>query len=137
VDFFDREAHARKQSRLLIWLFGLAVLAVVALTYLVLAVVIQFFLKPVWHAGLFDYFNDFPFSPVHDGLAHPFYILGRLWDPPLFCWTATGALLLIAAGCIYKIRLLSDAGRRWRNCSAAGGLIPYDGPGRNAFARRG
>jgi Zn-dependent protease with chaperone function len=110
MDFFDREEHARKQSRLLIWLFGLAVLAVVALTYIVLAVVIQLFLKPVWHAGLFNYFNDFPVSPAHDGLIHPLHILGRLWDPPLFWWTTTGALLLIAAGCLYKIRMLSAGG---------------------------
>jgi hypothetical protein len=40
MDFFDQEARARKQTRRLIWLFGLAVLAVVALTYLVLAVII-------------------------------------------------------------------------------------------------
>ena len=41
MDFFDREAHARKQTSLLICFFGLAVLAVVTLTYLVLAVIIQ------------------------------------------------------------------------------------------------
>jgi Zn-dependent protease with chaperone function len=110
MDFFDREAHARKQTRLLICLFGLAVLAVVALTYLVLAVIIQLLLKPVLQTGLFNYFNDFPVSPVHDGLIHPLQVLERLWNLPLFCWTTTGTLILIAAGCLYKIRLLSDGG---------------------------
>ncbi len=110
MDFFDREAHARKQTRRLIWLFGLAVLAVVALTYLVLAVIIQLFLKPVLQTSLFNYFNDFPVSPVPDGLIHPLYVLERLWNPHLFCWTTVGTLILIAAGCLYKIRLLSDGG---------------------------
>jgi Zn-dependent protease with chaperone function len=117
MDFFDREAHARKQTSLLICLFGLAVLAVVALTYLVLAVtrlalavIFQLFLKPVFQTSLFDYFNDFPVSPVQDGLNHPLHVLERLWNPHLFCWTAIGTLILIAAGCLYKIRLLSDGG---------------------------
>jgi Zn-dependent protease with chaperone function len=110
MDFFDREARARKQTSLLICLFGLAVLAVVALTYLVLAVIIQLVLKPVSHTSLFDYFNDFPVSPVQDGLMHPFHVLERLWHPHLFCWTAIGTLILIAAGCLYKIRLLSGGG---------------------------
>ena len=110
MDFFDREARARKQTSLLICLFGLAVLAVVVLTYLVLAVIIQLVLKPVSHTSLFDYFNDFPVSPVHDGLIHPLHVLERLWNLPLFCWTTTGTLILIAAGCLYKIRLLSGGG---------------------------
>jgi Zn-dependent protease with chaperone function len=110
VDFFDREARAQKQSRRLVWLFGLAVLAVVALTYLILAVVILLILKPVWQTGPFNYFNDFPVSPVHDGLAQPLHVLEKLWNPHLFWWTTGGTLLLIAAGCFYKIRLLSDGG---------------------------
>ncbi len=110
MDFFDREAHARKQTRLLIWLFGLAVLAVVALTYFVVAVVTQLILKPVWQVGLYHFFNDPPDSPQHDGLIHPLHLLERLWDTPLFCWTVSITLLLIAAGCLYKIRLLSAGG---------------------------
>jgi Zn-dependent protease with chaperone function len=117
MDFFDRETHARKQTSLLIWLFGLAVLAVVVLNYLVLAitglvltVIIQLFLKPVFQTNLFGYFNDFPVSQVQDGLTHPLHVLERLWSPQLFCWTTTGTLILIAAGCLYKIRLLSGGG---------------------------
>ena len=117
MDFFDREAHARKQTGLLICLFGLAVLAVVVLTCLVLAVTrlvlavfFQLFLKPVFQTSLFDFFNDFPVSPVQDGLIHPLHVLERLWNPHLFCWTTIGTLILIAAGCLYKIRLLSGGG---------------------------
>jgi Zn-dependent protease with chaperone function len=110
MDFFDRETRARKQTRLLVCLFGLTVLAFVTVTYLVTAVVVQLILKPVWHLGLYHFFNDPPDSPQHDGLIHPLYILERLWDPHLFCWIAPVTLILIAAGCFYKIRLLSGGG---------------------------
>jgi Zn-dependent protease with chaperone function len=117
MDFFDREKRARKQTNLLIWLFGLAVLAVINLTYLVLAVtglilaaIFQLFLKPAFQTSLFSYLNDFPVSPVQDGLIHPLHVLARLWNPHLFCWTAIGTLILVAAGCYYKIRLLADGG---------------------------
>jgi Zn-dependent protease with chaperone function len=110
MDFFDREAHARKRTQVLVWLFGLTVLAFVMFTYLVLAVVIQLFLRPVLQAGPFKYLNDFPVSPIHDGLAHPFNLLARLWDPHLFFLITPITLILIAAGCLYKIRLLAGGG---------------------------
>ena len=110
ADFFDREAHARKRTRLLVCLFGLTVLAFVSFTYLILAVIIQLFLRPVWQNGLFHFFNDPPESPQQDGLIHPLYLLERLWDPHLFCWITAATLLLIAAGCFYKIRLLASGG---------------------------
>jgi hypothetical protein len=46
MDLFDREAHAQKQTRLLLWLFGLAVLAVVFLAYLVFASIARVFENP-------------------------------------------------------------------------------------------
>jgi len=117
MDFFDQEARAQKQTRRLVWLFGLAVLAVIVLAYLVLAVatlflavLFQYFLKPAWGTSLFNYLNDFPVTPVNDTLNHPLHVLERLWNPHLFCWTALGTLILIAAGCLYKIRLLSKGG---------------------------
>ncbi len=110
MDFFDREARARKQTSLLVWLFALIVLAVIALTYFVLAIIIQLFLKPVMQTSLFNYFNDFPVSPIHDGLANPLAVLEKLWNPHLFWCTTTGTLFFIAAGCLYKIWLLSDGG---------------------------
>jgi Zn-dependent protease with chaperone function len=110
MDFFDQEAHARKRTRLLVWLFGLTVLVFVIFTYLVLAVVIQLFLKPVLQTGPFNYLNDFPVSPIHDGLIHPLNLLARLWDPHLFFLITPVTLMLIAAGCLYKIRLLAGGG---------------------------
>ena len=110
MDFFDQEAHAQKRTRWLVCLFGLTVLAFVIFTYLVLAGVIQFFLKPVLQNGPFNYLNDFPVSPIHDGLIHPLNLLARLWDPHLFFLITPVTLMLIAAGCLYKIRLLADGG---------------------------
>jgi len=62
MDFFDRQEHARKQTRRLIWLFGLAVLAVIVLTYLVLAVIIPF----TWFvlAVIIRLFSSLGFTPV-------------------------------------------------------------------------
>jgi Zn-dependent protease with chaperone function len=100
MDFFDREAHAQKRTRWLVCLFGL----------IVLALVIQLLLKPVWHVGFYHFFNDAPDSPQHDGLIHPLYLLERLWDPQLFFWITPITLILIAAGCLYKIRLLAGGG---------------------------
>jgi Zn-dependent protease with chaperone function len=94
----------------LVCLFGLTVLAFVIFTYLVLAGVIQLFLKPVLQKGPFNYLNDFPVSPIHDGLIHPLNLLARLWDPHLFFLITPVTLMLIAAGCLYKIRLLADGG---------------------------
>jgi len=110
MDFFDQEAHAQKRTRWLVCLFGLTVLAFVIFTYLVLAGVIQLFLKPVLQNGPFNYLNDFPVSPIHDGLIHPLNLLARLWDPHLFFLITPVTLMLIAAGCLYKIRLLADGG---------------------------
>ena len=110
MDFFDQEAHAQKRTRWLIYLFGLTVLVFVIFTYLVLAVIIQLFLKPVLQNGPFNYLNDFPVSPVHDGVIHPLNLLARLWDPHLFFLITPITLILIAAGCFYKIRLLAGGG---------------------------
>src|ERR1700712_1379870 len=110
MDFFDQEAHAQKRTRLLLCFFGLTVLAFVIFTYLALAVVIQLFLKPLLQTGLFSFLNDFPVSPLHDGLIHPLNILERLWDPHLFFLITPVTLILIAAGCFYKIRLLASGG---------------------------
>ena len=45
-----------------------------------------------------------------DGLIHPLDVLERFWNPHLFCWITVGTLISIAAGCLYKIRLLAGGG---------------------------
>jgi Zn-dependent protease with chaperone function len=89
MDFFDQEAHAKKRTRHLLWLFGLAVLAFVVLTYFILAVPIRFFSQ---------------------ALATSTTFFQLIWDPRLAFWVTVGTLLSTALGCLYKMRLLSGGG---------------------------
>jgi len=89
MDFFDQEARAKRQTRLLLCLFGLAVFAFVVLTYLILAVPILLFSKPL----------------------APFTSFSQLiWDPRLAFWITTVTLFSTMLGCLYKMRLLSGGG---------------------------
>src|SRR5258706_1911112 len=112
MDFFDREARAQKQTRRLLWLFSLAVLAVVFLSYLMLASIIWIFQHPmlheVWWNPMMLLISAFFFYA--GALVHPLQSVELIWDLLLFCWLTTGTLILIAAGCYYKIRLLSGGG---------------------------
>lgn len=112
TDFFDREARAQKQTRLLLWLFGTAVLVVVTLVYVVLASVIWAFQHPLFDRAWWNPMTlllSWIFL-LGEALVHPFHFLARLWNPWHFGWITLGTLLSIAAGCLYKIRLLSDGG---------------------------
>ena len=112
TDFFDREARAQKQTRLLLWLFGAAVLVVVALVYVVLASVIWAFQHPLFDRAWWNPMTlllSWMFL-LGEALVHPFHFLARLWNPWHFGWITLGTLLSIAAGCFYKIRLLSAGG---------------------------
>src|ERR1035438_5464167 len=114
MDFFDRQDRARKQTRRLIWLFGLAVLAVLVLNYLILALaaLIQPFLEYGSHIpSLYDFINDFLVTALlqlGDTFVRPFHFLKWLWNPHLACWIALGTLTSIASGCYYKVRQLSS-----------------------------
>jgi Zn-dependent protease with chaperone function len=89
MDFFDQEARAKRQTRLLLCLFGLAVVAFVVLMYLILAMPILLFSKPL----------------------APFTSFSQLiWDPRLAFWITIGTLFSTVLGCLYKMRLLSGGG---------------------------
>ncbi len=112
MDFFDREARAQKQTSLLLWLFGLAVLAVVLLAYLIFASLAQIFEHPTipghcWNPGFLWISAIFVFGSA---LIDPLDFLKTSWSPQIFCWSTIGTLILIAAGSYYKIRLLSGGG---------------------------
>jgi Zn-dependent protease with chaperone function len=112
MDFFDREARAQKQTRLLLWLFGLAVLAVVLLAYLFFALLVRIYDHPM--------IPEHPWNPMSlfgtvffvcgSALIDPHYFLKSIWNPQIFCWSTIGTLILITAGCYYKMRLLSGGG---------------------------
>jgi len=110
--FFDREEHARKQASRLIWLFGLAVLVVVALTNLALAMVIHAFNHPLFPGA---WWNPFIFlitllDLCGEAVVFPMEFLKSIWNPSLFCWITLGSLTSVALGSLYKIRLLSAGG---------------------------
>jgi Zn-dependent protease with chaperone function len=112
MDIFDREAHAQKQTRLLLGLFGLAVLAVVLLAYLVFASIARVIEHAAiaghpWNPGCIWISAIFVFGRA---LLDPLGFLRASWSPQLFCGSTIGTLLLIAAGCYYKMRLLSGGG---------------------------
>jgi Zn-dependent protease with chaperone function/uncharacterized tellurite resistance protein B-like protein len=112
MDFFDQEARARKQTRRLIWLFGLAVLVTVTLTNLVLAVVIHAFKHPLF-PGV--WWNPIIFlitllDLCGEVVVFPMDFLKLIWNPYLFCWVTLISLTSVALGSLYKIRLLSAGG---------------------------
>jgi len=112
MDFFDQEDRARKQTRRLIWLFGLAVLMVVTLTNLALAVVIHAFKHPLF-SGV--WWNPFALLVTlldlcGEAVVFPLEFLKLIWNPYLFCWVTLISLASVALGSLYKIRLLSAGG---------------------------
>jgi Zn-dependent protease with chaperone function len=112
MDFFDQEARAQRQTRRLIWLFGLAVLVVVALTNLVLVPVIYAFKHPLFPGA---WWNPMTFLItalflLGEAVVYPLHFLKLIWSPHLFCWITLGTLTSITLGCLYKMRLLSAGG---------------------------
>ncbi len=45
-----------------------------------------------------------------EALFRPGHALRLIWELHLVIWTGLGTLIPIAAGCIYKIRLLAEGG---------------------------
>ena len=114
MDFFDRQEHAKKQTRRLLWLFGLAVLAVLVVNNLLIGSVVYIFTAKEGAAfGLW-------WSPVRiiaaalylfgEALVYPGHFLKLVLRPSVVGWISFGTLLSIAAGCYYKIRQLADGG---------------------------
>jgi Zn-dependent protease with chaperone function len=89
MDFFNQEAHARRQTRLLGCLFGLVMLAFIILTYLILAAPVLLFWK-------------------NSDLSANF--VQWIWDPRLALGVVIGTLLSTTLGCLYKMHLLSGGG---------------------------
>jgi Zn-dependent protease with chaperone function len=112
MDFFGQETHAQKQTRRLLWLFSLAVLAVVFLTYLIVASLAWFFQHPELPERRWDpvFLLGSALFFYASALIQPLHFLEIIWSPQLLCWSTLGALGLIAAGCYYKMRRLAAGG---------------------------
>jgi Zn-dependent protease with chaperone function len=112
VDFFVQQDHARRYTRLLMVLFGLAVLVVMALFYLALAPIFYAFhhplLKEAWWNPMTILITTF--FLLGEALVRPVHFFKLIWNPHQAGWIAFGTLTSIALGCFYKIRRLSRGG---------------------------
>ncbi|MEK7702410.1 MAG: M48 family metallopeptidase [Nitrospirota bacterium] len=96
ADFFDHQDQARKQTSRLVFLFGLAVLGIAAMIYLVIASAISF-------------------SENSDQLLmaeSPWsvFLTSDLWDTILFLKVSAGTFLIIAAASLSKMVQLQSGG---------------------------
>jgi Zn-dependent protease with chaperone function len=94
-DFFDREDHARRQTRRLLVMFTMAVAVIILLVYLLLAVATR---DLATAHGTAPRWAPAPAAP-------------SLWNPLLFLWVAGGTIVVIALGSLYKISELAAGGQ--------------------------
>ena len=90
MNFFNQETRAQKQTRRLVWLFGLAVLAFVVLAYFILAIPFLIFFEPLktGSGGFFEW----------------------LWDARVAFWVAVTTLIPVSLACLYKFHRLAAGG---------------------------
>ena len=115
MDFFEAQAHAKKRSSRLTWLFALAVVGTVAATYFAAIFALNFINRdnsPRYHRenrnGTIVRVRD----PDPPGL--------RLWQPRVYVWTALGTVAVIGLASLYK----------WNQYSAGGGAVAESVGGR-------
>jgi Zn-dependent protease with chaperone function len=94
-DFFDRQETARRKTAMLLWLYLLAVSAIVMSVYAVIRV-------SVWFYKASDYYNR---ARASEKWTFVF------WDTKLFLITAFITLAIIIAGTLYRISTLRGGGR--------------------------
>jgi Zn-dependent protease with chaperone function len=113
MDFFARQDQAKRQTRRLAWLFGLAILAVLIVNNLLVCSLVYCFTHPVFRNEPAYYPINFSISALYllgealTYLTHFFKLIFH-WQPIL--WTSLGTLASIAGGCYFKIRQLSEGG---------------------------
>ncbi|MDR3458439.1 MAG: M48 family metalloprotease [Verrucomicrobiae bacterium] len=113
MDFFDREARAQKQTRRLVWLFGLAVLALLIVNNLLLASLYSTIARPMfanapsWHPLSIIASALYLFG---EALVYPRHFLQLIWNPQVFAIISFSTLLSVSAGCYYKTRQLAAGG---------------------------
>jgi len=104
MDFFEQQEQARRETKRLVVYFVFAVASIVFAVYLVVGPAALIFSEPKSRryeavAQLFSLlFSD------------PFGFLRWVWHPALFLCVATGTVVVIAIGSIYKIHELSEGG---------------------------
>ncbi len=110
MDFFERQEHARRQTRWLLVYFAVAVAVIVAVGYVIFASLVLPFMKPVPHGPRLHSIVLSTFWLLGEAIYHPVYYLRWTWGARLFAGFASGAALIIALGSLYKIRQLAAGG---------------------------
>src|SRR5688572_13455713 len=85
MDFFERQDQARRNTRLLVLYFVLAVVLIIAAVYIAVSLLL---LRDMFTPGTF----------------------GWLWSPKLFLGVASGTLAIILGGTLYKMSEVSSGG---------------------------
>ncbi len=115
TDFFDRQDYARRQTRRLVVLFGLAVAAIIVAIYLLLAVATSGVVSPT--AVRRNMVERYPAFTGSTPAESPYGVSTvstprprSLWRPDLFLAVAVGTLVVVSLGSLYKISELSAGG---------------------------
>ncbi len=106
MDFFDRQDHARRQTRRLVVMFVLAVATIILAIYLLLALIAPVAVTE-WRNTHGDFVSSYLTTPG-DVASSQRRIL--LWQPALFVWVSLGTILVISVASLYKISELSGGG---------------------------
>jgi len=110
MDFFDRQEHARRQTRLLLAYFAAAVVVIVVLGYIIFASLVLPFMKPLPHGPKIPNVAISIAWLVGEAILHPLYYLRWTWDPRPFAGFAAGSALIVMLGSAYKMRQLAAGG---------------------------
>lgn len=110
MDFFDRQEHARRQTRLLLAYFAAAAVVIVVVGYFIFAGLVLPFMKPLPHGPRIHNVILAIGWLAGEMLLHPLYYLKWTWDPRLFAGFAAGSALIIILGSLYKMQQLSAGG---------------------------
>lgn len=103
TDFFSWQDYARRQTTRLVVMFGLSVLAIILILYLVavtaLGQIDSEHQAPSRHASWSDHSGS---GSLVSG--------GGYWNPPLFAAIGLGTLIVVGLGSLYKVAELSSGG---------------------------
>ncbi len=106
MDFFEQQDKARKNTKMLVVYFVLAVVCIIASVYLAILLI----------------FHVTSAKELPPGTSPPELVL---WDPRLFLYVVLGTIGVVAVGSLYKTLALSKGGSAVAE-SLGGRLVPAD-----------
>ncbi|MEY2881617.1 MAG: hypothetical protein RLZZ15_3997 [Verrucomicrobiota bacterium] len=110
MDFFSAQAHAKRRTARLVWLFALAVLGTVAAAYFAAVFALGFTGRsaaPTYHRETRNGVSVRVRDSAPASRAH------SLWQPRVLFWTASGVLAVVGLASLYK----------WHEFSAGGSAV--------------